>query len=386
MTHPTSQQRDTLKQLSPPWLAAGNAEKFMFAIGFALDALLEKMNQAVHARMPGQGDPSALPFLGDDRVLTQGPTEPNAGFVARLQTAFETWQRAGARRAVLGQITAYLQTQAGAFASQAQTSLVVGGNGSQTTWDTIYNTMPIGAAPAHKRVASENWNWDGSFLPWRAWLVLFFPLTFGTQAGTAASLFAAGGGVVTVDGLAGMTAANEGQWIKISNTTVGASDGTYPIVSVVSANTVTVYAPNVLPPDGNNGSIVWSVGAYPVIGIDETWGFPGSTWGDGLAWGMNVPAATVTSVRGLVSLWKSQGTYYPWIVFCFDGSNGTAGSSFSPNSATGSGNPDGTWGTWAKTAGGVSLAARQTTADTLAQNAFADGTGIYGNCSIPTQT
>ena len=73
------------------------------------DLLLEKAYQSTTIRIPGAGDASQIPYLADDRVLVQGPAEPDAGFIRRLQNAFPTWRKAGSRPSAMGQLQDYLQ-------------------------------------------------------------------------------------------------------------------------------------------------------------------------------------------------------------------------------------------------------------------------------------
>ena len=46
-----TQIRDTIKVLSPPWLQDGNAEKVLYDTGLGIDVELEKLFQAMTARM-----------------------------------------------------------------------------------------------------------------------------------------------------------------------------------------------------------------------------------------------------------------------------------------------------------------------------------------------
>ena len=296
---PSSQQRDVIKAISPPWLAQGTNEKYMYNFGLACDALLEKLNQAVKAHMPGLGTPTALPYIGRDRVMVQGPYEDNDNFATRLSKAFDTWQRAGSARAVMGQAMTYVTGFDAEEAGQAPRCVIVGtdGEGVYTNWHTYFNTSDLEKAPAYIRkdnitATSGVWDWDGEYLYFRRWLVLFF------------------GPGSTIEG-------------------------------------------------------------------EETWG--NGTWGesDG-SWGFNIESTFFDVLRGLVRLWKSASTYYPWFIFSFNGGDGSAGYEFSPNSVTGAGNPDGTWGTWGTTIDGAYIPSRPDDCR------FVDGTGYYDNCSVHT--
>lgn len=118
-----------------------------------------------------------------------------------------------------------------------------------------------------------------------------------------------------------------------------------------------------------------TLGAAPVFGA------AGKVFGDTTySIGLNVPSQVALLLRQNLMLWKSDGTYYPWIIISFNGGTGTVGDEFSPNSGTGTGNPDGLWGRWGKTVAGVVVASRSSTARYL------DGTGTYTNCSEHTET
>jgi hypothetical protein len=100
-------------------------------------------------------------------------------------------------------------------------------------------------------------------------------------------------------------------------------------------------------------------------------------WGDTYTWGVNCSPLVIQSIRQIVQRWKAASTYYPNIIISFGGGDATAGSEFSPNSAQGAGNPDGTWGGAGKNVNGVWVPAR-TTVNPF--TAFCDGTGSRISC------
>jgi len=67
----------------------------------------------------------------------------------------------------------------------------------------------------------------------------------------------------------------------------------------------------------------------------------------------------------------------------FGGGDGTASNEFSPLSAQGAGNPDGTWGDIGKLSGGAWVPAKQ---PLNAFTAFCDGTGTAVQCYEKWQT
>lgn len=391
---------DAIKVLSPPWLSTGTAEKLMFDIGLAADMNVEKINQAMRAHMPGYGTPTALTYIGNDRVLAQGPNETTAQFTRRIKVAFDTWDHAGSRRAVLEQVFWYFYNPSIVYPTVVPTIEIVGGNSAATTWDTLYSTSDPTQPPSHAYTSPANFNWDSHNQPWRAWLVLFSQPLTGTQSGTAASLTAVSGGFVTVTGLSGMTSAQIGQYLVISGAATAANNGAFQITAFASATSVTIANSAAVTPDANNGSITWAVEYFPTIAPAPVIGSPGMVIGPTATAAMTGPylnaqvsiglltsPSTFQALRPLVRLWKSATTYYPWFIVSFGGSSGAAGSELSPISSEGAGNPDGTWGHWSKVSGGHVVAARSTgTANFDKFVSFVDGTGIYQNSAVPVLT
>ena len=431
------QYRDQWPALAPPWLTTGNAERYMYTLQLCTDLLLEKMNQATRIRLPGQGDVSQIPYLAHDRALVQGPGEPNASFVLRLQEAFAAWGLAGSPTAVRAQLQAYMQNlQPGVPLTNALATIVSNGGTTIAKWTQIYHGDPLGQLPTITQVAPANFNWDGKAKPWRAWLILPMTLVPTGQSGAAATTTTATGGsftspgqnvagvwipntagtpvntpFVTVTGLVGITASNLGQWLTCSGAGSAGNDGTFPIVEVLSSSSVLIANPAGVASD--SGPITWSIGEYPWIGPGMPYGSPGVVYGQGelqvpaldtganfrgtwqpavglatsngptISWGLNVSAQVIESIRGIVKAWKSAGTYYPHIIIAFDGGTGVAGSAYSPNSTEGAGNPDGSFGSVGKLVSGVWVPAR---ALTSVFDAYCQGTGTANACSVENET
>lgn len=388
-----TQFRDSIPQNAPPWLATGNAERYLYSFGLALDLLAEKMNQATRAHMPGLADPTAIPYQAEDRRLVQGTAESDDAFIDRMRGFLDTWRRAGSRKSVMGQVQAYLTGLQPGVPQDWPELAIVGSNGTTASWDVLTFSAAQGAAPAHQLVTPSNWDVDGIVAPWRAWLILYMPLVTMAAAGSAASVSGTGGsgvpgvgsGFATITGLTGLTGAE--QYLTLSGTDNPSNSGTFQISSFVSNSSVIIANPNADDPDANNGSIVWTTGSYPFLRPAPVWGALNSYWGSG-AWGVvnpdgSSPEQTLASIRALVRRWKSSGTYYPNFIISFGGADGTAGSEFSPLSSAGSGNPDGTWVVTGANDGGVWVPRR------LPPNqftSFIDGTGRYVDCSIQNQT
>jgi hypothetical protein len=385
------QQRDTIQKLSPPWLATGDAEKFLYVIGLALDVLLEKLNQAMKAHMPGQNDPSSDPLLGADRGILQGIGESHASFSLRLSRAFESWSRAGESRVVLEQVLSVLPIPA--YPAAFPLAAIVKGLDSNT-WDLAYYGQDLSGPCVSIRESVQNWDWDGLGARWwRSWLVLYSAPVSTGNSGAAASVAAESGGFVTVTGLSGMSSADVGRWLAVSGVADTTNNlGTFQIVEFLSANSVSI-ANNRGTSDANNGALTWVVGEYQGLVPGLAWGSPGLAWGDtNRSWGLAVEPQVFATMRLVLRTWKSKQTYYRWIVIAFNGLGGQANADYSPYStdAIGDHNPDGTWAHWSKTVAGQRVPAR-VTKTYLDQNrpsldGFGDGTGVYSSSYEHTDT
>jgi hypothetical protein len=385
--------------MAPPWFVDGvtngaspdvakAAVRFLYCLGLCLDMLDEKANEAQLAKLPGFGtDPSLLPFQAADRLLIQGPQEPSAQFIVRLQQAFDSWARAGSRPAVLEQIQGYLTDLQPGVAAALPECLIVGGNTTVSTWDTINNGDPQGQQPAHAYITPANWNWDGVDNATRAWLVLFMHLVPTGASGSGASVASVGGsgvsgvtsGFATITGLSGFTAVNIGEYLICTGGAHSGNNGTFQIVAVPSSSSVIIANTAAVATD----TVAWSVSAYPFIGPAPVYGSPSFVWGQGYTWGVNCSSFVIQSIRQIVQRWKSASTYYPNIIISFGGGDATAGNEFSPNSSQGSGNPDGTWAGPGKLVNGCWVPAR-TTVNPF--TAFCDGTGVSVQCYEKNRT
>ena len=434
-----SQFRDTWPALAPEWLTTGFAEKYMYTLELQRDILLDKMNQAIKIRWPGQGDASQLPYLAHDRQIFQGPNEPVDQFIQRLIAAFDSWGRAGSRVSVLEQLQAYLLGTYPNGTKQLPQAAIVGGSyPTVTQWDVIDANTPsialAGGFPAKTTVMPSNFNWDGKSIPWRSWLILYMALvpTSGLSGSAAATSTAAAGsyaspgqnvgGVwvpatsgtpvnspwLTITGLTDLGSNDIGSWLTLSGSSNPGNNGVFPIVEVMSATSCVIANPAGVTSDA--GPLTWSVGTYPYIGPGPAWGSPGYLFGQGqlsvppldtgsnvggvwqpttlgspsvISWGLDVAAAVIQSIRGLLRQWKSASTWYHDIIICFDGGSGVAGDAYSPLSSPGSGNPDGSFGSRGELVNGVWVPTRLISSPFTA---YCQGTGDWKSCSVANVT
>jgi hypothetical protein len=97
--------KEWLQGLPIPWLAGrtyGSAD--VGSYGEVLDDNVDDIKESVKARFPDYAPSDALPYIGNDRGLIQGPSETNADFILRLKTAWNDWARAGTPLELLVQL------------------------------------------------------------------------------------------------------------------------------------------------------------------------------------------------------------------------------------------------------------------------------------------
>jgi hypothetical protein len=82
------------------------------------------------------------------------------------------------------------------------------------------------------------------------------PLT--GQTGAVANITTFSLGVSTITGLTGMTANSVGNFLTVSGAAAGGNNGTFLIISFVSATSVTISNAAGSAPDANNGAITWT--------------------------------------------------------------------------------------------------------------------------------
>jgi hypothetical protein len=306
-------------------------------------------------------------YIGNDRVIPRGPYESDIDYAGRLQRAFEAWQRAGSRRAVLSQVLAYLSLTA-ANIPAGPIGAIVGG--ADPTWDTYYAGDNVSQPPAHIVPAVRNFDWDGQMSQWwRAWLVIYVQAVSLSRTGTTASITSSGGFAV-VSGLSAMVAGDVGRVIVLTNAFSAGHIGAFRIEAYISATSVVVSCGVSLGADANNGSIHWDVRQFKGLAPGPAWGASG-TWGDmSRSWGLANPPGVMAGVISILRQWQAEHSFYPETVICFSGADGSPGTDLCPYSTEGAGNPDGTWAHFSKTVGGVCEPARVFTGNTEAYAKF----------------
>jgi len=86
----------TTPGVAPPWLLGAIGKLKLQLFGATIDQLsgelTGKSSAAAEAGMPMKADATALPLIGNDRLITQGPNEPTATYRQRLRAATDTWR------------------------------------------------------------------------------------------------------------------------------------------------------------------------------------------------------------------------------------------------------------------------------------------------------
>jgi hypothetical protein len=162
--------KEYIREISPPWLATGNAEKLLYSCAYVIDLLIEKCTQASKSHMPTKCDPSCLPYIGAERLIERGFLETNTAYGERLQAAFDAHRFAGMDRGVMRQVLGFLSPVSPLVEVVSQSSIWnVYADGDDLTIPALSNS-----APTHVVPSPINWDWngEGSFRWWRSWLII----------------------------------------------------------------------------------------------------------------------------------------------------------------------------------------------------------------------
>lgn len=162
-----------LATLLPSWWALGSAvHKRLYAVAAAWDLTVNASLEASIADQPGYGTPTALPYIGRDRLIPRGKAEPDEAYIERLIGWRPDHKQAGSPWVTMRQLIGYL------YPHRFMIRLV----NAEGTWYTMY---PDGSTD---RSVGANWDWDGDPELWsRFWLVLYPPPALWVPDGTWAN-------------------------------------------------------------------------------------------------------------------------------------------------------------------------------------------------------
>ena len=335
-------------RVAPPFLQGPNGSKYLTVIGRSLDTVRYRSAQAMLVHMPGLGDASGLYYIGLDRLLAQGPNEPNSTFIPRLSGAFDLWQYAGTDWAVLEEALAYL-------APSKPVAKIV----SNTSVWSYYaaNATPATHPPMHLRWQGPdmahrfNWNWDNDqFDPhvvngrswWREWLIIDADLTpVGNGITAITNAFPT---AITTSAAYGLTT-GQNVWLDEIHGALSINGGPY-LVTVTGANSFTIPVNSILGAHYTSGGVVYLAGPNNWVGPSQVVG--NFTVGSAYTVGLSCPSSWITALRSIVGTFKAAHCWMRYLVISFDSGL------YQPDIFAGGGvNPDGTFGPWASPQSGV---------------------------------
>lgn len=144
--------RDAFKLVLPWWLSdrleSGKTVgyRYLWSVVSTLDGLLEGQLQALQAPWPGQGTPTALPFIGRGRGILRGQNDTDDEYAAKLRGWLDRWLAAGSQLAIAREIHDYLSDhQRVRVINRAGHWVTMNADGSVVTadatwdWDSISN-------------------------------------------------------------------------------------------------------------------------------------------------------------------------------------------------------------------------------------------------------
>jgi hypothetical protein len=166
--------RDMATRIGPRWLRGDNASRVLYAPGLVNDSDAVVSAAGLRAGLPGLCNEDALPYLGRDRLITRGPSEPADLYAARLMKARDAHSRRGSTPELLEQLRHW-------WSPNFRTITFVQNN---SIW---YQIDPSGVVTRtdHSTDATPNWVWDkyspdnaphGPGWPsprwWRFWIIV----------------------------------------------------------------------------------------------------------------------------------------------------------------------------------------------------------------------
>ncbi|MDB4992793.1 MAG: hypothetical protein JWM74_225, partial [Myxococcaceae bacterium] len=164
--------RDIVRDVLPVWLrdrpGRTSAFRFIWSMIAPLDAALDVLDQGLHAALPGEGTPTALPLIGRSRGILRGQDETSEAYGVRLRAWLSTWRGdlpdgggAGSQLAIAMAFHAYLRNH--------PRVRVVNRAGRWTTVNADGSIVVTDAA----------WNWDSVSHPerathwWNQWVIVY---------------------------------------------------------------------------------------------------------------------------------------------------------------------------------------------------------------------
>lgn len=135
----------------PHWLTGPNRGRFMWAVGTALDVVVQQAQDGVLQRFPLFCTEEALTWIGRDRGIRRGFAESSESYRARLVRWRSIRRRAGTAWGVLENVQSYFLPQVPVV------RLVTGGTTAAQWW-----TLGSDGSFSFVRRTPSNWDWDSA--------------------------------------------------------------------------------------------------------------------------------------------------------------------------------------------------------------------------------
>lgn len=158
--------REGIMSLAPPWLSGKWGGRLLYSFGIQLDAIAEMLRMGVDQRFPLFCEAEALQYIGSDRVIRRGVTEPEDAYRERLTNAIPSWKKAGSALAILEQLGGYFAP------TPPRIRYVVNGLDENGVRINDWWTLENGVYTYH-RSDPANWDWDGTYPPGRFWIIIY---------------------------------------------------------------------------------------------------------------------------------------------------------------------------------------------------------------------
>lgn len=153
--------RDSILEISPPWLVGFVGSRIQYAEGLLIDVLGDWAIDGVKASMPGVGTPDADYLIGRDMQIDRGPTETSEHYEERLRKAIDSHRVKGSPGELLRQLAAW-------FSPSVATPIRLVSNSA------VWHEINLSTLAVTKTVVGTNWDWDAytSSRWFRGWLII----------------------------------------------------------------------------------------------------------------------------------------------------------------------------------------------------------------------
>jgi hypothetical protein len=153
--------RDSILEISPPFLLGPIGTAIQYAEGTVIDAVGDHMIYGVEASMPGICPPDALSYIGRDMSMDRYPGDTDDHYATRLMRAVDSHRVHGNAAELLRQLEGYF------YPSTLTPVRLVN---SRAVWHEIDPTT----LTITKTNVGTNWQWDAYAATrwWRGWVII----------------------------------------------------------------------------------------------------------------------------------------------------------------------------------------------------------------------